>query len=97
MSYIDVVLVGLVIIILVLFVFRNKTVVVKKSSEIKKQEIIDEYKQKLQMLIELHKDDSEILKQEKLNFIKNVNAQLNKNIFFNQIEIKKIIYELTIL
>lgn len=97
MSYIDTVLLVLVIIFIGLFIFRNKTTVIKKSSEVKKEEIINQYIQELQTLIEKHKNDSEMLKKEKLNFIKNVNSQLNKNIFFTQNEIKKIIYELTLL
>lgn len=97
MSDMDVILLVLIIIFVGLYIFRNKTVVAKRSSAMKKQEIIQAYKQELQMLIENCQKNPEILKQEKLNFIKNVNIQLNKNIFFTQDEIKKIIYELTLL
>ncbi|MFA6789239.1 MAG: hypothetical protein WC149_13690 [Arcobacteraceae bacterium] len=97
MSNMDVILLLLIIILIGLFIFRNKTVVVKKSSVMKKEEIIYAYQQELQRLIENWKENPERLKQEKLNFIKNVNTQLNKNIFFTQDEIKKIIYELTLL
>jgi UDP-N-acetylglucosamine transferase subunit ALG13 len=78
-------------------VFKKKKLGINKSSAIKKEEIVQQYKQQLKELIHQYGNNSDKLKYEKINFIKNVNAELNKNIFFNSDEIKKIIYELTIL
>lgn len=87
----------LIIILIYLMVSKKKNLGVNKSSAIKKEEIVQEYKQQLKELIHKHGNNQDKLKYEKINFIKKVNAELNKNIFFNSDEIKKIIYELTIL
>lgn len=97
MSFTDIILIVLILIAIGLLIFKNKKVVQKKSSSLKKQEIIQGYQLELQRLIEKHKNNPEKLKEEKLHFIQNVNSQLNKNIFFTQNEIKKIIYELALL
>lgn len=93
----NIVLLVLIIICAGLFFNRTKTKTVNKTSDVKKAEIVAQYKEDLKILIENYANDTEKLKEEKIKFIKNINQQLNKNIFFNEDEIKKIIYELTIL
>lgn len=97
MSYINIILVILIIMALALFFLRSGKKTVKKPAFIKKGEIIDAYKQQMQILIKTYENDAIQLKEKKIDFIKRVNQELNKNIFFNQEEIKKIIYELTVM
>lgn len=95
-STLNIILLFLILISLYLLVYKNKKTVIKKSASLKKDEIVQEYKLQLTRLIKEHQNNQEKLKIERINFIKNVNAELNKNIFFTSDEIKKIIYELTI-
>lgn len=98
MSYfINIVVLFLIIILVYLIIYQKKKVVVKKSSSMKKDEILQDYKQQMIQLLKENENNPEKLKIEKMNFIKNMNAQLNKNIFFDANEIKKIIYELTLM
>jgi uncharacterized membrane protein YvbJ len=97
MSYINIVLVVLIIIAVVLFFLRSEQKSVKKPAYVKKNEIIEGYKLQMQTLIQKYQDNEKLLKEEKTIFLKTVNQELNKNIFFTQEEIKKIIYELTLM
>jgi predicted Holliday junction resolvase-like endonuclease len=91
------VLVVLIIIAIVLFFSQGQQKSVKKPAFMKKEEIIEGYKTQMQTLIQTHKDNEKQLKEAKMNFLKTANQELNKNIFFTQEEIKKIIYELTLM
>lgn len=55
-----------------------------KSSGVKKSEIINEYKNKLDLLK---------TKEEKVAYLKTINQELSRNIFFEQNEIKEIIQD----
>lgn len=55
-----------------------------KSSGIKKSEIINEYKNKL---------DALETKEEKVVYLKTINQELSRNIFFEQNEIREIIQD----
>lgn len=93
----NIILAILIIIFVALFIIRRQPKTIKKSSAVKKEEIITQYKEELMQLIENYSNDVLKQKEEKIRFIKYVNQQLNKNIFFNEHEIKKIIYELTLM
>lgn len=89
----------LVLILLIIFAvyliykqFSQKTAV--KPSAVKKDEIIEEYKQKLEQIKTKYKDDESKLKIEKMKFIKQVNTELSMNLFFDEHEAKKIIQDL---
>ncbi|UTJ07662.1 hypothetical protein [Arcobacter roscoffensis] len=89
----------LVLILLIIFAtyliykqFSQKIAV--KPSAVKKDEIIEEYKQKLEQIKTNYKDDESKLKIEKMKFIKQVNTELSMNLFFDEHEAKKIIQDL---
>lgn len=89
----------LVLILLIIFAayliykqFFQKTVV--KPSAVKKDEIIEDYKQKLEQIKAEYKNDDQRLKIEKMKFIKQVNNELSMNLFFDEHEAKKIIQDL---
>ena len=89
----------LVLILLIIFAayliykqFSQKIAV--KPSAVKKDEIIEEYKQKLEQIKTKYKDDESKLKVEKMKFIKQVNTELSMNLFFDEHEAKKIIQDL---
>lgn len=89
----------LVLIVLIIFAaylifkqFYQKTAV--KPTAVKKDEIIEDYKLKLEEINTKYKDDQTRLKVEKMKFIKQVNNELSMNLFFDEQEAKKIIQDL---
>lgn len=97
MSYINIILVILIIMAVLLFFLKGRKKTAKKPAFMKKDEIIETYKQQMQTVIQTYQNDAIQLKEKKISLIKKINQELNKNIFFNQEEIKKIIYELTVM
>lgn len=97
MSYINIILVILIIMAVLLFFLKGRKKTAKKPAFMKKYEIIEAYKQQMQTVIQTYENDAIQLKEKKIILIKKINQELNKNIFFNQEEIKKIIYELTVM
>lgn len=85
------VLVVLTLAFLILFLYFNSKSVMKKAKAKKKSEIIDEYKDKLLKICEKNRDNQEILKNEKIEFLKKVNKELSMNIFFDKDEAKKVL------
>ena len=73
---------------------KNKNVVIK-SAPVKKEELIQGYKEELLNILEENKDNKELQFQEKIKFLKKVNYELSLNIFFDEIEAKKLIQELS--
>lgn len=65
-----------------------------KPVHIKKEEIIQSYKKQMFDLKEKYKYDEQTLKQQKMILLKHVNAELHRNIFFDEDEIKQIIQQL---
>ena len=65
-----------------------------KPSHVKKDEIIDSYRVQMINLNEKYKDDTATLKQQKMIFLRSASAELHKNIFFDEDEIKVIIKSL---
>jgi len=97
MSYINIILVILIIMAVLLFFLKGRKKTAKKPAFMKKDEIIEAYKRQMQTVIQTYENDAIQLKEKKISLIKKINQELNKNIFFNQEEIKKIIYELTVM
>ena len=73
---------------------KNKNVVIK-SAPVKKEELIQAYKEELLYILEENKENKELQVQEKIKFIKRVNYELSMNIFFDEIEAKNLIQELS--
>ena len=73
---------------------KNKNVVIK-SAPVKKEELIQGYKEELLNILEENKDNKELQFQERIKFIKRVNYELSMNIFFDEIEAKNLLQELS--
>ena len=80
----------------VVFIYfkKNKKVSIK-SAPVKKEELIQGYKEELLNILEENKDNKELQFQEKIKFLKKVNYELSMNIFFDEIEAKNLIQELS--
>lgn len=65
-----------------------------KSSVVKKEEIIEEYKRQIREVISKNKNDQSALLREKTILLKKINYELSMNLFFDEKESKKIILEL---
>mgnify|MGYP000147378667 FL=1 len=65
-----------------------------KSSIVKKEEIIEEYKRQIREVISQNKNDQTALVREKTKLLKKINYELSMNLFFDEKESKKIILEL---
>ena len=77
-----------------IYLKKSKTVFVKPKA-VKKDELIQGYKDELLQILEEHKENKELQFQEKIKFIKRVNSELSMNIFFDEIEAKNLIKELS--
>lgn len=67
------------------------------SSAVTKEEIIQRYKTQMIKINENYKEDKETHLQQKMIFLKAVSAELHKNIFFDEEEVKVIISQLAAL
>ena len=75
--------------------FKKNKIIATKPAVVKKDELIQGYKDELLQILEEHKENKELQFQEKIKFIKRVNSELSMNIFFNEIEAKNLIKELS--
>ena len=94
MEYILALLLSAGLTLVFIYFKKNKNVVIK-SAPVKKEELIQAYKEELLYILEENKDNKELQVQEKIKFIKRVNYELSMNIFFDEIEAKKLIQELS--
>ncbi len=83
----------LTIILVVLFIyFINKNILKKTQSKL---DIINRYKIALLKILNESKDDKELQRSNKIEFLKRVNDELSRNIFFEKHEIKVVLEELS--
>ena len=75
--------------------FKKSKIIATKPAVVKKDELIQGYKDELLQILEEHKENKELQFQEKIKFIKRVNSELSMNIFFDEIEAKNLIKELS--
>jgi hypothetical protein len=94
MEYVLALLLSAVLTVIFIYFKKNKDVVIKKVP-VKKEELIQGYKEELLNILEENKENKELLFQEKIKFIKRVNYELSMNIFFDEIEAKNLIQELS--
>ena len=94
MEYILALLLSAGLTLIFIYFKKNKNVVIK-SAPVKKEELIQGYKEELLNILEENKDNKELQFQEKIKFWKKVNYELSINIFFDEIEAKKLIQELS--
>ena len=94
MEYILALLLSAGLTLVFIYFKKNKDVVIK-SAPVKKEELIQGYKEELLNILEENKDNKELQFQERIKFIKRVNYELSMNIFFDEIEAKNLIQELS--
>ena len=83
----------LTIILVVLFIyFKNKNILKKTQSKL---DIINRYKIALLKILNESKDDKVLQRSNKIEFLKRVNDELSRNIFFEKHEIKVVLEELS--
>ncbi|WP_031347997.1 hypothetical protein [Sulfurimonas hongkongensis] len=82
-----------VLVIIIILVLRSKEVVVSRSQEDKKNEIISNYKQKLQDALNGLKGDARVEKKKKL--LGQISNELALNIYFEEDEIREVILALS--
>ena len=75
--------------------FKKNKIIATKPAVVRKVELIQGYKDELLQILEEHKENKELQFQEKIKFIKRVNSELSMNIFFDEIEAKNLIKELS--
>ena len=80
----------------VVFIYykKSKTTFVKPTA-VKKDELIQSYKDELFEILEANKENKELQLQERIKFIKRVNYELSMNVFFDEVEAKDLIKELS--
>lgn len=83
----------LTIILVVLFIYFTNNNILKKTQS--KLDIINRYKVALLKILNESKDDKELQRSNKIEFLKRVNDELSRNIFFEKHEIKVVLEELS--
>ena len=83
----------LTIILVVLFIYFTNNNILKKTQS--KLDIINRYKIALLKILNDSKDDKELQRSNKIEFLKRVNDELSRNIFFEKHEIKVVLEELS--
>lgn len=94
MEYVLAIILSGLLTIVFIFIKKNKSTFVKPVA-VKKDDLIQKYKDELLQILEENKENKELQFQEKIKFIKRVNNELSMNIFFDEIESKKLIQELS--
>jgi hypothetical protein len=94
MEYVLALLLSAVLTVIFIYFKKNNNVAIK-SAPVKKEELIQAYKEELLNILEDNKDNKELQFQEKIKFLKRVNQELAMNLFFDEIEAKKLIQELS--
>lgn len=94
MEYILALLLSAMLTVAFMFYKKNKTIFIKPTV-VKKEELIQNYRDELLELLEKYKENKELQFQEKIKFLKRVNYELSMNIFFDEIEAKNLIQELS--
>lgn len=94
MEYILALLLSAMLTVAFMFYKKNKTIFIKPTV-IKKDELIQNYRDELLEILEKNKENKNLQFQEKIKFLKKVNYELSMNIFFDEIEAKNLIQELS--
>jgi len=82
-----------VFIIIIILVLRSKEVVINRSQEDKKDEVVLNYKHKLQNILNTLEGEERVLKKKKL--LGQISNELALNIYFDEDDIREAIKELS--
>jgi len=89
-------IIGIIILIIVIFITLKKTNTSKiRPTANKKQDIIDGYKKRLHHELLQFDGDQETIKSKRSSLLKEFNAELSRNIFFDKDEIREVILKLS--
>jgi hypothetical protein len=91
MEYLGTIILTIVLVVLFIY-FTNKNILKKTQTKL---DIVNRYKTALMKILEETKDDKELQKNRKIEFLKIVNSELSRNIFFEKYEIRVVIEELS--
>ncbi|MBU0924575.1 hypothetical protein KKG81_06785 [bacterium] len=94
MEYLLALVLSAVLTVVFMYYKKNKTTFVKPAA-VKKDELIQNYKDELLEILEANKQNKELQFQERIKFIKKVNYELSMNVFFDEVEAKDLIKELS--
>uniref|UniRef100_UPI0040471E7B hypothetical protein n=2 Tax=Aliarcobacter sp. TaxID=2321116 RepID=UPI0040471E7B len=94
MEYLLALILSALFTIVYVFFKKSKSVVIRPSV-VKKDELIQNYKDELLSILEKYEGNKELQFQEKIKFLKRVNYELSMNIFFEEKEAKNLIQELS--
>jgi Tfp pilus assembly protein PilO len=81
-------------VLLFLYFFKNKSVNIK-SKVIKKEELKENYKNQMITVLRKYDEDKTKQIQEKIKLLKQINAELSMNLFFDEQEAKDFLKELS--
>ena len=94
MEYVLALILSAVFTVVFMYYKQKKTTFVKPAV-VKKDELIQAYKDELLEILEANKQNKELQFQERIKFIKKVNYELSMNVFFDEVEAKDLIKELS--
>ena len=94
MEYLFALLLSAFFTVVYIFLKKNKTNFVKPKA-VKKDELIQNYRVELLEILEKYEDNKDLQFQERIKFIKRVNYELSMNVFFDEVEAKDLIKELS--
>ena len=72
---------------------KNKNI---KAPAVKKEELIQSYKNQMRELLKKYENDKKIQTAEKIKLLKQINHELSMNLFFEKDEARKLLKELSL-
>lgn len=92
MEIVLIILILAVIVFLVLFFNTNKKEV--RSSALKKEELIQKYEEEMRAVLDEYKENPELQKIKKIEYLKKASAKIHNNIFFSDGEARTLVQRL---
>lgn len=96
MDSITLILIFLIFFAIFLFITSNKKKNIKPPV-VKKEELIQSYKNQMKELLSKYENDKQLQTQEKIKLLKKINHELSMNLFFEKEEATKLLKELSTL
>ena len=96
MDIITLLLIFLIFFAVFLFITANKNKNIKAPA-VKKEELIQDYKNQMKELLLKHENNKKLQTEEKIKLLKQINQELSMNLFFEKEEATKLLKELSTL
>ncbi len=96
MDALTLILIFLIFFAIFLFITANKKKNIKRPA-VKKEELIQAYKNQMKELLLKYEKDKQLQTQEKIKLLKQINHDLSMNLFFEKDEATKLLKELSTL